>query len=429
MKDILIHPQFLKGQISVPASKSLLHRTIICASFADGITRISNLNFCDDVLATINVLKRLGTDFEIQGSELYVNPITNNFINNSELIFDCKESASTLRFIIPILLVLNVKATLVGANRLLKRPLEPYLKLFDDKIKVFSDKITIDKITTIDGFSKKFEDNKIQISGNISSQFISGLMLPVPLLNQDIEILITDKLESTDYVSMTEKIMQLFGIDIKFKDNLIKIKKSRFKSANICIESDYSSAAFWIASGALNGDITINHLSNSSLQGDSQILDIVKKFKADISFNNENLRVKKSKLVGTKIDAANIPDLVPVLCILGSLSHGETIIENVNRLRYKESDRIQAILTNLTKIGANIEYKNNNFIIQGKNFLDGGIVDSFNDHRIAMAMSVAAIKCKDNVIIRNGECVKKSYPGFFRDYQKLGEQKNVVYLG
>lgn len=431
MNSVKIYPNKLGGEINIPPSKSLSHRAIICASLSDGVSEIDNLIFSDDIKATMDGMRALGVSIEdVEQSSGETHPITlkgnsNIQANNREI--DCKESGSTLRFLIPFAGLVEDEITFIGRGKLVERPLGTYYRIFDEQNIEYrnnDDKLPL----SVKGMLKP---GTFKVEGNISSQFITGLMFVLPLLDGDSKIEITTELESKGYVDLTLDTLEKFDIKIEnndYKDFYIK-GNQKYQSRNYRVEGDFSQAAFWITAGLLGGNIRCRDLNIDSLQGDKAVLEIVKRMEGKLRTGEDLIEVNESETRGTIIDASQCPDLVPILTVLGSVSNGTTKIINGERLRIKESDRIKAISTELNKLGANIKELEDGLLIEGKKELKGGTVDSWNDHRIAMALAVASIKCTEPVIITGSDAVKKSYPGFWKDFVKLGGKINEQHMG
>lgn len=432
MKCVKIVPAKLEGEIKIPPSKSISHRAIICAGLSNGVSNIGNIAFSDDIIATLDGMKALGIKLEnieadSQGETRNISIRGNEklkLINNQ---IDCKESGSTLRFFIPIAGVVGENVTFNGEGKLVERPLDVYYDIFRKQGIQYSnnnDKLPL----TVTGLLKP---GTFEIRGDISSQFITGLMFALPMLSGDSKIIITTDLESKGYVDLTIDVLEKFSIKIEnnnYKEFYIK-GNQEYKYNDYRVEGDFSQAAFWITAGLLGNTIKCSDLNINSLQGDKAILDIVKDMGAQFIVNNDLIEIKNSKTKGITIDASQCPDIVPILAVLGSLSSGTTKIINASRLRIKESDRLKAVATELSKLGADIKELEDGLVINGKETLKGGTVDSWNDHRIAMALAIASIKCTEPVIIQNSDVVKKSYPTFWNDFKKLGGNINEWNMG
>lgn len=432
MKCVKIVPAKLEGEIKIPPSKSISHRAIICAGLCSGISSIENIAFSDDIIATLDGMKALGINYEnieddsqietknilIRGSEEL--KLINNEIN-------CKESGSTLRFFIPIVSLIGENVTFNGEGKLVERPLNVYYDIFKKQGIQYSN--NNNKLPL--NVSGLLKPGIFEIRGDISSQFITGLMFALPMLDGDSKIIISTDLESKGYVDLTIDVLEKFSIKIEnndYKEFYIK-GNQKYKYSNYRVEGDFSQAAFWITAGLLGSNIKCSDIKIDSLQGDKAILDIVKDMGADIAENNDLIEIKSSQTKGTTIDASQCPDIVPILAVLGSLSNGTTKIINASRLRIKESDRLKAVATELSKLGADVKELEDGLVINGREKLKGGTVDSWNDHRIAMALAIASIKCSEPVIIQNSDVVKKSYPTFWKDFKKLGGKINEWNMG
>ncbi|WP_127836971.1 3-phosphoshikimate 1-carboxyvinyltransferase [Clostridium prolinivorans] len=415
MNCVRIIPSKLKGSIKIPPSKSLCHRAIIAAGLAQGISNIENVIFSDDITATCNGMKALGVKIENKCNNLIINGANPLRLINREI--DCIESGSTLRFLIPIALLTGDEVTFNGRGRLKNRPLNPFYKIFKKQNISYSNENGLP--LTLQG---KLNFGEYEIEGNISSQFITGLLFSLPLLEGDSKIFITTELESKGYVDLTLDILKKFSINVEnhsYKEFYIPGNQV-YKANNYKVEGDFSQAAFYLVAGVFGEEIECIDLDINSLQGDKVIIDIIKEMGGNISLEEDKIIAKASHTKGTVIDASQCPDIVPILAVLGALSEGTTKIINAGRLRIKESDRLKAISTELNKLGADIKEEREGLLIHGKKRLKGGTVDSWNDHRIAMALSIASIKCDEPVIITNSDSVKKSYPEFFKDFSMLG---------
>lgn len=420
MNRILIKPSNLKGIITPPPSKSLSHRAIICASLCkdNGVSEIDNVILSDDIDATIAGMRELGAEIEITENKnktycLHIKGSRRN-IENAEI--DCRESGSTLRFLIPIGLVLAERCTFSGRGKLIERPLDIFYKIFNEKGIEYENNNNKLPLTV----SGKLKGGCYNVSGKVSSQFISGLLFALPLINNDSVITITDNMESVGYVDLTLQMLKKFNIDVDSTDyREYKIQgNSQYKSSSYIVEADYSQAAFYLTAKALGNDVECYGLNEDSLQGDKEIINIIDRFK----------NLSQGEII---IDASQIPDLVPILTVLGALQKGKTTrIVNAQRLRIKESDRLKAIATEINKIGAEIYELDDGLLIKGKSTLRGNAtVRSWNDHRIAMSLAIAATKCINEIILEDYQAVNKSYPDFWNDYISLGGTVNELHMG
>ncbi len=425
MKQVTIYPGRLEGEINIPASKSMGHRAVICAGLAEATSNIYNIGMSEDIEATCQAMRVLGVRLEKQGAALSITG--NRVLELQGSSIECRESGSTLRFIIPIAALAGGPVAFHGQGRLGERSLEPYFRIFEQQ----SIQYETDRGRLPLRIYGSLAPGEFRLEGNISSQFISGLMFALPLLDGASRITIAGSLESKPYVELTMNMLKKFSITVEnngYKEFIIK-GKQKYRAADYTVEGDFSQAAFWLAAGVLGGRVSCRGLDMDSLQGDKEIVDILGRMGAGISVSDGIVRATASTVRGTVIDASQCPDLVPVLAVMGALGRGRTEIVNAGRLRLKESDRLKAISTELSKLGANIEEKPEGLVIEGAEELKGGSTDSWNDHRIAMALAVAAVKCREPVTISNAGCVKKSYPEFWDHYKALGGKTDERIMG
>lgn len=416
MKEVTIYPGSLAGEVLIPASKSLSHRAVICAGLSEGISTINDVGISRDIEATFEAMRSFGITIEKADASLRIKGSAVPKLKNTRI--NCHESGSTLRFIIPIAALTGEPVSFYGEGRLVERPLVPYLNIFkkqEIKYRTNSGKLPL----SING---RLAPGEFHLEGNISSQFISGLMFALPLLEGDSRIMVTTELESRPYIDLTLKVLKDFSILIEnheYRAFVIK-GRQRYRATDYTVPGDFSQAAFWLAAGSLGSEVICKGLDMASLQGDKSILDIIGEMGGEIVADIGSVRALQADTRGTVIDVSQCPDLVPILAVMGALSEGRTYIVNAGRLRFKESDRLKAVSSELGKLGACIMETHDSLIIDGEKRLRGGRVDSWNDHRIAMALAIAATRCEDPVIISNASCVEKSYPDFWTHYKALG---------
>lgn len=422
MAKVKIYPGALNGTVNVPSSKSMGHREIICAALARGISVIENISMSDDIKATLRCLKALGVQSELTASRFKgrsaVKIYGEGTVRATGDKCDCGESGSTLRFLLPLGALCGAPVTFTGAGRLGERPLKPYYDIFDMQGVKYAPAKGLP--VTVEG---RLRSGKFTLPGNVSSQFISGLLFALPLLEGDSEIIITTPLESQSYVDLTLAALKKYGI--KVVNNNYKTFSvpggQKYQCRSAVVEGDWSQAAFWLAAGCLNGNVICAGAEAASLQGDRAVKDILQTMGGKISAADVGLLAQTSRLHGTVTDAADCPDIIPVLTVAAAVAEGTTEIINAGRLRIKECDRLHAISEELNKLGADIEEKAESLIVHGKpEGLRGGVVSAWNDHRIAMSMAVASLICREPVIIEGSESVKKSYPTFWQDFSCLG---------
>ena len=425
MKEVKIYPGSLAGEVFIPASKSISHRAVICAGLSEGISNIYNVGISQDIEATIEALRSFGTMIEKADASLRIKGSAVPKLKNSGI--NCHESGSALRFIIPIAALTGEPVTFYGEGRLVERPLLQYYNIFEKqgiKYETEAGKLPLH----ING---RLVPGEFQLEGNISSQFISGLMFALPLLEGDSLITVTTEPESKPYIDLTLKVLKDFSIHIEnhgYRTFIIK-GRQKYKATDYTVPGDFSQAAFWLAAGALGSEVVCKGLDINSMQGDRVMMDIIGEMGGGIFIKAAAVRALPADTRGTVIDASQCPDLVPILAVLGALSEGRTEIVNAGRLRLKESDRLKAVSSELGKLGACIMELHDSLVIDGRKNLRGGRVESWNDHRITMALAIAATRCEEPVIISNASCVKKSYPDFWVHYKALGGKIDERYMG
>ena len=403
---VKIAPSRLSGRVTAPPSKSISHRALICAALADGESVISNLAFSEDILATVDALTAIGATIEKPSEDtLKVTGIGGK--PNPKGILSCRESGSTLRFMIPICLLSREEFKLSGTEKLLSRPLGIYSELFDRYRGADGGVLTLSA-------GEPIKSGEYRIAGNVSSQFITGLLFALPLCNDDSKLIVEGNFESASYVDLTLAALADFSIDVKREGNVFYIKgNQRYRPSNVKIEGDASNAAFFEALNLVGGEVSVDGLNPDSLQG-------------DMVFNRhfESLKANKCE----DIDLSDCPDLAPILFSAAALLGGGSFT-HTDRLRLKESDRIEAMKTELEKFGARIEAQDG---------IDGGRVtvfstklhpptsklNSHNDHRIAMSLSVLSLLLGGE--IEDAQAVSKSMPDFFEKLRDLGADIAII---
>ena len=401
--NVTIIPGRLSGAVTPPPSKSQAHRLIIAAALSDGFCRLSNVALSEDIQATLRCMRTLDADASADGTIIRGADLVDGHDDPAPELMDCGESGSTLRFLIPLALALKGKGCFTGRGRLMERPQEPYFELFREKGISWS----LEKdILTVEG---KLEPGIFSLRGDVSSQFVTGLLYALPLLEGDSEIRLTTDLESRGYVDMTLDALEQFGVRVEYDGaRTFRVPGGQYyRHRDLTIEADWSNAAFWYAAVSLGCAVEIQGLNAFSVQGDMRVVPYYVKLQG----------------AGTvELDVSQCPDLVPPLAAMAALRAGETTrIVNAGRLRIKESDRLASVTQVLNAMGADVEEHPDALTIRGKERLAGGVtVSGHNDHRIAMMAAVAAIRCDKAVTITGAECVKKSYPDFWAHYEALG---------
>lgn len=419
--DLLIHPHTLKGKVKIPASKSILHRALICAALAKGRSLIRNTYLSEDITATMDCLKKLGASFTVTGDCIAVDGISSL---PEEASLDCGESGSTIRFLIPLAAALGVSASFAGRGKLVSRPLHLYQQAFAGKGVEFLYNGSLP--ASVCG---QLQSGDYEIPGNVSSQFITGLLFALPLLDGDSRITVLPPFESKSYVGITISCLKQFGISVTESDHTYFIKGNQcYTACDYTVESDYSQSAFFLTANCLGSELSLFSFAPDSIQGDSKILSILAQSGTEALFQNGNLQTHVQNRKAFSIDASDIPDLVPILSVLACFCEGTTKISRIERLRIKESDRIASTMGMIHALGGRITYENDCLLIPGSQQFSGGTVDCCNDHRIAMAAAVASTVCDGDVVLKGAQCVKKSYPTFFEEFTRLGGNSHVVHV-
>ena len=419
---------------AVPASKSRAHRLLICAAAGGRETVLKCRGISRDIEATIACLRAMGSEITLGEDGIRVRPIR---AAEGEAVLPCGESGSTLRFLLPVCGALGLRGEFRMEGRLPERPLQPLGDLLEKqgmRLRKEGDRLI---------FSGRLRPGEYEIPGNISSQYISGLLFALPLLPGESRLRVTGNTESAGYIRMTEEALQQFGLraekeekegneylipggqgsfgrEAKKDEPEMAAKGGSGAAREMTVESDWSSAAFLLALGALSpAGVTVEGMNPESRQGDRAILELLRGFGAEITAGDGEITARHAPLRGQRIDASGIPDLVPVLAAVAAAAEGETVIEHAERLRLKESDRLQTTRAMLAGLGADIRETEDGLRIRGRESLRGGTVSSFRDHRIAMAAAVAASACREPVVIEDAECTEKSYPGFWETLRDL----------
>lgn len=403
------------GVIQIPASKSQAHRMLICAALSREPSRLILDGFSADIEATMQCLEALGARCEETANGLSVTPVG---VCPAQARLDVGESGSTLRFLLPVLGALGVQAEIRMHGRLPERPLSPLWEVLE------AHGMRLQQDGTILHTDGQLIAGDYSLPGNVSSQFISGLLFALPLLGGNSTLTVTGALQSARYVSMTEQALAEAGILTKKDGPVWQIGGGqRYASPAVqTVEGDWSNAAFFLCMGALSATgVTVTGLNSTSLQADRAITEILVRFGAELTVSEDAVTVRRGVLHGITLDAGPIPDLVPVVSCLAALCDGETRVENAARLRLKESDRLQTTAALLSALGGSVRELPDGLIISGRGRLSGGTADACGDHRIAMSAAMAACGCEGPVTVSGSECVAKSYPAFWEDFASLKE--------
>lgn len=419
--NIRLKPCRFCGEVTAISSKSDAHRLLIASALSDRLTFIRCNARSADITATVNCLNSLGADIKFVDGGISVKPIKEK---RKSAVLDCNESGSTIRFLLPVAAALGTNTEFTGGGRLPERPLSPLREQMEAHGVVFS---------PINVFPVKINGEMISgeftIKGNISSQFITGLLFALPLLNGNSIINVIPPVESRPYIDMTLNTLKKFGITVTEKSNSFFIPGGQKYASPGTVESegDWSNSAFFLTAGAVSGRVTVTGLDVSSVQGDKQILTILKEMGAEITVEQGSITVKKGDLHGINIDARNIPDLVPIISVAAAAANdGETVITGAERLKIKESDRLTAVYESFKALGVDISKTDDGLVINKTGIVGGGAVSGYNDHRMVMALSVLSAVSSGDIILRGAEAVNKSYPNFFEDFSSLGGSYNVI---
>lgn len=399
----IIHPHPLKGSIQIPCSKSFAHRLLIAAALADKptIVEINALNA--DISATAECLRALGARIEPEPKGFKVYPVRQEKFSGMRELF-CQESGSTLRFMLPVAAALGTEAAFTGSGRLPERP----NAILTDALQEHG--IVIDNDLLPMHISGKLHGGRYAIAGNVSSQYISGLLLALPLCNENSEIVLTTHLESSAYIDVTLEVLRAFGIRIEAAEHGWHIPGSQTYTSpgRITAEGDWSSAAFWLTANVMGSSVVCEGLNTGSIQGDRAISEMLKQ-------------------LGSIIDVSGTPDLVPALAVSAAIYPGTTHITGATRLRIKESDRLRSVADMLSALGCRVEELDDGLMIHGGKPLAGCTINGCNDHRIVMAAAIAGTVASGPVTITDAQAVAKSYPAFFEHFNTLGGIAHVEY--
>jgi len=415
--NVRILPGPWSGKVDpVISSKSQGHRALICAALTGDAVRIRNVSGSEDIRATAGCLRALGCDLREENGGIDIRPGRRTAEDGTVAALDCGESGSSLRFLLPVAAALGVEAAFTGRGKLAQRPLSPLY----EQMAAHGARLSPQGAFPLRA-SGRLTPGVYTLAGNVSSQFISGLLMALPLLAGDSEIRIAGKMESGPYVDMTLEMLGRFGVRAERTEDGFRVPGGqRYRSpGEITVEGDWSGAAFFLAAGAFSeAGVTCAPLNLRSSQGDRRILALLRGFGAIVEEKDGEARVRRGTLKGMEIDIADIPDLAPVLAAVAAHAEGETRLTHIARLRLKESDRVESVIRMIRGLGGQAEAGADEMRIRG-GALAGGTVDSFGDHRIAMAAAVAAIAAKGPVTIIGAEAVNKSYPGFWEEREKL----------
>lgn len=413
-----ISPAPLGGTVSAIASKSDAHRLLILAALSRGETKLLMEQRSEDIDATISCLRALGATIEILPDGVFVGGIER--VNENPLL-DCGESGSTFRFMLPVACALSERVRFTGSGRLPERPIGELMRVMQAHGVAFSaERLPFETTGRLTG-------GDFSLPGNVSSQYLTGLLLALPTLDEDSTISLTTRLESAAYVDITQHALRRFGVQVRAENGVYAVSGGQAiqSPGTLRVDGDWSNAAFFLAAGALGNPVTMTGLNLESPQGDKAIVTALRTFGAQVEATADEVTVSPAQLAGCTIDVGETPDLLPILAVLGACAEGETRLVNAARLRLKESDRLASVSAMLRALGGAVEELPDALVITGGTLV-GGTVDSCRDHRIAMSAAIASIRCTREVTILGADAVNKSYPAFYQDFNHLGGHADVV---
>jgi len=407
-----VEPSSVRGEIKAPSSKSMTQRAIAAAILADGQSLLLNPSYCDDSLAAMSIAVSLGARVEPQPDKMKITGCG----ELKEKKLNCGESGLAIRLFSPIAALFDEEITMTGAGSLKKRPMNMIVDALN-QLGV--------KCSGTDGFlpltiKGPVKGGRCEIDGSVSSQLLSGLLMALPLADNNSSIKVNN-LKSKPYIDMTIEVLKAFGVTITNENyELFRVPgQQKYLPVTYSIESDWSSGSFLLVAGAINGNINVSGLRTDSFQSDMGILKALEKAGAIMKISENNIEVSKSELNAFEFDATESPDLFPPLVALASYCKGVTRLKGASRLRHKESDRALSLTEEFGKMNIKVEVSDDYLIVTGGK-VKGARVNSHDDHRIAMAEAVAALGASDTVFIKDSHCIVKSYPGFFDDLRKVG---------
>lgn len=406
-----IRPSRFLGEIAAPVSKSAAHRLLIASALSDGAKILGRLSG-EDIQATVRCLSALGAEIAVNENSVTVERIE----LKEAAALDCGESGSTLRFLLPVAAAFGVNAEFYGRGRLMERPVQSLLETLESRgvkaeagagsIKLFG----------------KLSSGAFVIDGTVSSQYITGLLFALPVLEGDSEIIIKGEAVSASYIEITKSILEQFKIDIKTTDRgfFIKGGQKYISPGETVCEGDFSGAAFFLVGGALTGEITVSSLNPEAKQGDKVVLELLARSGAEVTVEHGSVTVRKKEIRPISFSASDCPDIAPIMAVYLAAAKGKSKIESVGRLKAKESDRLAETIKLLKLMGAGAEYSSDALYICGRGKAFNGFEYAANDHRMAMSAAIAGAYSEGGAVIWGAECVDKSYPDFFKDFIKTG---------
>ncbi len=423
--NIKISPSKVTGSITAPASKSYTHRAVLLASLAKGESTIRNILIASDTKRTISICKKVGADIKQNGTTLKIKGVDGFQMNNQKgkfIEFFGGNSGTSIRFVTSLAALRNGDTEIKGDERMRKRPMSELVEaLRKQGIQVKDTKGSLPMIVT----GGKLKGGRIEISGKQSSQFVSSLLVALPYAQSKSEVIVSN-LQSKPYVDITIDLMRAFGVKVGENNGIYRVPKGAYRYANYEVEGDFSSASYFLAAAAITGSsLEILGLNPYSKQGDKILLEILEEMGCTIEKVSAGIKISGKAVNPVSLDMADYPDIVPTVASIAATISAETTIKNIAHLRHKESDRIDSMEKELTKMGAEIKSTADSLTIRGGP-LHVAEIDTHNDHRIAMSMAIAALVAKGDTIIKDAQVVEKSYKNFWKDLKKIGVQLKIV---
>ncbi len=412
----------VEGAVSAPPSKSYTHRALVCASLADGNSNILNPSLCDDTFATLKALTSLGVKSSLNHTCITVSG--GELSPRSDLI-NCGESGTTLRFIVGVASLIRRRLIVTGEKSLLRRPVGELVRALNSLGANVVCNGDFPPVISYGGF----KGGRAVVRGDVSSQFISSLLLISPVAEEESTISVSH-VESKPYVMMTLKTQEIFGVKVKVTDEgdglTFNVPTTPYKSTDFVVEGDWSSTAYFLTAAAISGYVRVFNVRPDSLQADKEILKLLKDVGASVRSGHDWVEVSEGPLESFEHDVSDSPDLLPTLAVLAASAKGESIIRGIGRCRLKESDRVEAVYANLRGLGVAVDLRNDELIIKGGEKIRSGTIKSYGDHRIAMAFSLLSLKSEGDLLIDDPMCVSKSFPNFWGELTSLGVKVEVL---
>ncbi|MEM1679880.1 MAG: 3-phosphoshikimate 1-carboxyvinyltransferase [Sulfolobales archaeon] len=418
---IRVSGRSVSGTVVAPPSKSYTHRALICSSLAEGISRIVNPSICDDCFATIKALTSLGVR-SLAVDESII--IAGGHLKPKADLINCDESGTTLRFVVGLTSLINQRIIITGGKSLLRRPIGELVRALNALGANMLSHGDYPPVISYGGF----KGGNATVRGDISSQYVSSLLLISPLAEKEVTLTVP-QVESRPYIAMTLRTQESFGVRVKVSDEedslTFQITPTNYKPTDFLVEGDWSSITYFLSAAALSGCVKVINVNLDSVQADKEIVNVLKSIGASVRTGDGWVEVCEGRLENFEYDVSDSPDLLPTLAVLAASADGRSVISGVGRCRLKESDRVEAVATNLKKLKVDVEVRDDELIINGTGKVGSGTISSYGDHRIAMAFSILSLRSEGSILIEDPLCVSKSFPNFWKDLTALGVDVEV----